>query len=84
MKPYRATVFVDGLPKSKTKWFGSNLRRMSIKVEKVRGVKKEEADAIMRLADAICGFVREARENKEDKFLSLYSRGVKNGFIIKI
>ena len=55
---YRATVFVDGLPKSQTRWFGKALRELGIRTDKVRGVRREEADALMRLADALCGFVR--------------------------
>ncbi|MGH9841557.1 MAG: DUF3800 domain-containing protein [Blastocatellia bacterium] len=56
----RVTVFVDGLPKSKIKWFGTELRRRRIAVRKVRGVRREESSSLMRLADALCGFVRAA------------------------
>lgn len=58
---YKATVFVDGLPKSQTRWFGKALRELRIRTDKVRGVRKEQADALMRLADALCGFVRAGR-----------------------
>ncbi len=38
-KDYKATVFVDGLPKSRIKWFGTELRHLYIKTDKVRGVR---------------------------------------------
>jgi len=63
---YKTTVFIDGLPKSQTQWFGKELRHLHIRTEKVRGVRKEEADALMRLADAVCGFVRAALEGQEE------------------
>lgn len=62
---YRATILIDGLPKTLIPRVGSALRHMQIRTLKVRGVRKEESDAFMRLADAICGFVRAAMEGKE-------------------
>lgn len=77
---YKATIFVDGLSKSMTAWFGVELRHLRIKTEKVRGVRKEQASALMRLADAICGLVREAVEGREE-FMRLLEKGKKKGFI---
>ena len=57
---YKAVILVDGLRKSQTRWFGAELRHLHIRTEKVRGVRKEEAEPLMRLADAIAGFVRAA------------------------
>ncbi len=55
---YRATIFVDGLHKEECRWFAGRLRDLGILTKKVRGVHTDEADALMRLADALCGFVR--------------------------
>ena len=63
---YKATIFVDGLPKSQTRWFGSELRHLRIRTQKVRGIRKEEADALMRLADAVAGFARAAISGREE------------------
>jgi hypothetical protein len=60
----KTTVFVDGLRKSQYHWFGVELRHLGIKISKVRGVHRDEADALMRLADAVCGFVRAALEGE--------------------
>jgi len=66
LKDYKAVIYVDGLPKSLTKFFGKELRHLEIKTEKVRGVRKEETDCFIRLADALCGFVRAAIEGQKD------------------
>ncbi len=79
---YRVRVFVDGLPKSQVKRFGSGLRRNSVRVEKVRGVRKEEADSIMRLADAICGFAREAKKNTD--LSDIYQKAKSKDYLIEI
>jgi hypothetical protein len=56
---YKATILVDGLPKASINSFGAMLRRLGVSTDKVRGIRKEDTDALMRLADALCGFVRE-------------------------
>jgi hypothetical protein len=43
---YKATIFVDGLPKSQVPWFGKELRHLRIQVKKVRGVRKEETNTL--------------------------------------
>ncbi len=39
----KATVFVDGLPKSQTQWLGTELRHLRIRTQKVRGSGKRRA-----------------------------------------
>jgi hypothetical protein len=58
---HKATVYMDGLPKPHYKTFRRRLSGIGVHVKKVRG-RKEESDALMRLADALCGFVRAAQE----------------------
>ena len=60
------TVLIDALPKAKVTWFGFELRRRGIKVRKIRGIRKEDASAMMRLADALCGFVRAAKSGRSE------------------
>lgn len=55
---YKASIFIDGLYKSEIPMMGAGLRKIGIHTEKVRGIK-DEADAIIRLADAISGLMRE-------------------------
>lgn len=60
---YKATVVVDGLRRNEVARFAHELRKLHIRVKKVRGVR-DESNALIRLADAIAGFVRDALEGK--------------------
>lgn len=60
---YKVTVYVDGLSKSDVAVFGQELKALHIKRRKVRGVRRDESNEFIRLADALCGLVRDAREN---------------------
>jgi len=57
---YQATVFVDGLKRKELLIFTKGLRDLKIKTRKIRGVKKDENDVLIRLVDAICGLIRDA------------------------
>jgi hypothetical protein len=46
----------------------------------VRGVRKDENDALIRLADAVCGLVRAAMEG-QDGMRKLYEKGKKLGWL---
>ena len=59
-KEYRVTVFVDGLKKKEIEIFSRGLRDLKIKTRKIRGVKKDENNAFIRLVDAICGLIRDS------------------------
>ncbi|OGL87740.1 hypothetical protein A3I42_02590 [Candidatus Uhrbacteria bacterium RIFCSPLOWO2_02_FULL_49_11] len=59
---YKATVFVDGLRKQELERFVDGLRALRISRRKVRGVRRDENDALIRLADALCGWARDAHE----------------------
>jgi hypothetical protein len=62
---YKAIVLVDGLQQVQVQWFANELRHLHIRTKKIRGIRNEEANALMRLADAIAGFVRDANTGKE-------------------
>lgn len=61
----QALVFVDGLRKNEAQHFDRLLRAERVKVKKVRGVQKEQNNALIRLADALCGLVRDAEERQQ-------------------
>lgn len=54
-----------------------------IRFKKVRGVRKDENDALVRLADAVCGLVRAAMEG-QDPMKELFERALKRGFLTKL
>lgn len=62
---YRATIIVDGLSKTMAVHMGSEFRKLGVKTRKVIG-QRDESNAIIRLADAIAGLVREAHEGRQE------------------
>jgi hypothetical protein len=80
---YKVTVIVDGLSKPEERRFAAGLRRHFVRTEKIRGAT-EEADIFIRLADAVCGFLREAEEPEADVFRALKQKAVREGYIIQV
>jgi hypothetical protein len=74
------TVYVDGLPKSRLRWFGTELRHLSVRNSKVVGVRREEADSLMCLADALAGFVRLASSGRNPEAAALLELAQKEGY----
>jgi hypothetical protein len=73
---YKVTALVDGLPRSRERMIGSLLRKRGIRIDKVRGVKREENDVLIRLADALCGGVTRSSGRKyKMRFNSITWRG---------
>jgi hypothetical protein len=58
-KEYSASIYVDGLNKQELAVFSRGLRELNVKKRKVKGVRREENNAFIRLADAVCGLVRD-------------------------
>ena len=79
---YKASIFIDGLQKSEVMVVGAKLRKIGVSTEKVRGVR-DESHAIIRLADAIAGFIREYEEGREYARV-LYELGIKHKTLIKV
>ena len=61
---YKATILIDGLPRTQERLVGNQLHKLGVHTKKVRGVKKDENDALIRLADTVCGLVRAATEGQ--------------------
>lgn len=59
---YKIAVYVDGLNRREAPVFTKALRDLRIHARKVRGVRKDENDAFIRLVDAVCGLIRDADE----------------------
>jgi hypothetical protein len=80
----QAAVYVDGLPKSRVRWFGTELRRLGIHTSRVVGVRHEETDALIRLADACCGFVRAALSGHHPEMASLLEQAKSSAHILEV
>jgi len=79
-QPEKVTVLLDGLPRSQQRTVGARLRRLGIRMRKVRGVRKDESNALIRLADALSGFVRAAVEGQEE-MEELLQQGKQRGYL---
>jgi hypothetical protein len=79
-----AVVYVDGLPKSRLRWFGVELRRLSIRTDKIVGVRREEADALIRLADACRGFARVALLVQQPDMTALFEKAKATGHLTEL
>lgn len=80
--PVIYSLIVDALVIKQRLILGANLRKLGISVAKVRG-KRDQSDAILRLADALAGFVRDATEN-DHKSKALFNKAVKNRLITEV
>ena len=79
-----ALVYVDGLGKTKRHEYGRRLRRSGLPVRQIRGIAKDESNALIRLADALAGFVRDALTGEDEAAQALYKWAVRGKMILEI
>jgi len=77
---YKATVLIDALPPKHAIVVSRVLHKSGLQVKKVRGVKHDESDALIRLADAVCGFVRNAYEGQTE-MKKLFDDAIQKGVL---
>lgn len=82
----KATILFDGLPKNSQAIVGATLKKQyGVRVDKVRGVRHEDSDELIKLADAVCGLVRDATDGKNKKAARrLFENGINRGVLIDI
>jgi hypothetical protein len=76
---YRATVVIDGLQRGEVRAVAVGLRRLRVKV---RGAR-DESNALVRLADAMAGFLRTAEEG-DAEWRERLGRAVARGIICRV
>lgn len=81
---YRLAVYVDGLSKSKRQAYGAALRRSGIATHKVQGVAKDENNPLVRLADAVAGFTRDALDGESAEIVALFREAQTMGALIEV
>lgn len=78
-------VNVDALSAKDAKRYKKRIRNSGLNVKHVRGVRKDENHALIRLADAIAGFVMDAEVQEEDgEIRVLYERVKKQGILKEV
>lgn len=79
----KATIIVDGLRRSEYRGFSSRLRQdWGIRTKKVRGAR-DESNIFIRLADALCGFLREAESGREEP-RRIRDRAIQAGYLTRL
>jgi hypothetical protein len=85
---YTSLIYVDGLSKTKRAEYMRDLRNeWGVQVRQLRGVAKDENEALVRLADAIAGFVRDILTGSLDALgeaQALYEKGTRSGFLVEL
>lgn len=79
---YKATVLVDGLQKPERNRFAVGLRKVGIVTHKVVG-RDDRKDPIIRLADALCGFVADALAGREG-YMPLLQKAEAVGIVTRV
>lgn len=73
-KKYSAKIYIDKIDKGSLKILQKEIKSYNIRYEKIKGYK-EESSASIRLADAICGMIRDITgKNTNEFYLSLKKR----------
>ncbi|GAB4578828.1 MAG: hypothetical protein Fur0022_15650 [Anaerolineales bacterium] len=83
IEDYRAVTLIDALPHGLERAVGALLRPQNIRSEKVRGVRKDENDPLIRLADGVCGWIRSALEEQKPMKM-LYQKALQRGLISNV
>ncbi|MGH7204551.1 MAG: DUF3800 domain-containing protein [Candidatus Levyibacteriota bacterium] len=75
---YSVTIIIDGLTKKDTEKIRSELKKLRVKYDTIRGMKDEQS-AYLRLADSFAGFLRDYIEKQTytgDLFTLLKNKGI--------
>lgn len=78
----KVSIIVDALNKKERAILTAKMRGFHFKIDKIVG-KRDQSDPILRLADALAGFVRDGIE-KHSQFQKLFEESIKNKKICKI
>jgi hypothetical protein len=81
---YTALIYVDGLTKTKRREYGVALRRHGLHVQQVRGIERDENNALTRLADAVAGFVGDALSRSPADIKTLFERVRRSEVLIEV
>ena len=81
---FTTLIYVDGLSKKKRHQYGVRLRRLGLPVRQVRGIARDESNALTRLADAVAGFVRDVLEAEVPEMEALFQDATHGGILVEV
>jgi hypothetical protein len=80
----KISVFVDGLNEKKKREYSAGIRARVSSFVDVRGVPRDESNALIRLADAVAGFVQDVADEESRDVMALFQRAQRLGAIVKV
>ena len=80
----KVNVYVDGLTKNKAVKYTGELRKLGVKNSRVKGVRKDENNVFIRIADSLAGFVRYAEYKKDREAKNMLNKALKKKIIIEL
>ncbi len=80
----RVYVYVDGLTKTKRGNYKTSLRKFSCPVRKVNGIRRDENEPLIRLADAVAGASRDLLEHKDNELRKIFDIALQKGILVEI
>lgn len=76
-------IYVDALSKTKRQMYKKELKRLGLLMHQLRGVAKDENDAVIRLVDALAGFIRDAVDMPEGEIGRLWSQACQKRIVVE-
>jgi hypothetical protein len=76
-------IFIDGISQSKQTLYANQLRHLGIRVRRVHRAR-DESYALIRLADALAGLVREVSERQNEDSTNLLLEAVRRRIVLEI
>lgn len=80
----RVYVHVDGLTKTKRGDYKTRLRKSNCPVRKVSGIRKDENEPLIRLADAVAGALRDLLEHRGSELREIFALGLQQGIFVEL
>ncbi len=80
----RVYVHVDGLTKTKRGDYKTRLRKSNCPVRKVSGIRKDENEPLIRLADAVAGALRDLLEHRGSELREIFAPGLQQGIFVEL
>jgi Protein of unknown function (DUF3800) len=79
----KTSVVYDALPVALERPLTKLLRQRGVNVGKVRGLRREENEPLLMLADAVCGLARDAQLGKKEA-AALLAKATRRGAIVEV
>jgi hypothetical protein len=77
---YTAEVYIDGMTRERQASYAAELRRTGVRARRVHRAR-DESYALIRLADALAGFIREGIEDEDQESKILFEWAKRRGMI---